>query len=156
MKKIFLPFIFILVCQAIQMNAQTKGHENTVVKFVPTDPKVTIKFKSVVIDYGKIAHYSDGTKEFIFTNTGTKPLIISSVQGSCGCTVPTWPKQAIKPGASNKIIVKYATDRVGKFEKSVTVFSNAANGSVVLTIKGDVSPLPKVLPPGVKQFDPTK
>lgn len=145
-----------MTCSVPYLFSQTSGHNKTEVKFVPTDPNVTIKFKAVVIDYGKIKHYSNGTKEFYFTNTGTKPLLITNVQGSCGCTVPTWPKQPIKPGATNKIIVKYATDRVGKFEKSVTVFSNASNGSVQLTIKGDVSPLPKILPPGEKQFDPTK
>jgi hypothetical protein len=125
-------------------------------KFVPTDPNVTIKFKTETINYGKIPHYSNGAKDFHFTNIGTKPLIITNVSAACGCTVPTWPKQPIKPGASGKITVKYATDRVGVFEKSVEVYSNAVNSKVKLTIKGDVSPEPKILPVGVKPFDPTK
>ncbi|HEX8562385.1 MAG TPA: DUF1573 domain-containing protein [Flavobacterium sp.] len=92
-----------------------------------------------VIDYGTIAKNSDGKREFVFTNNGTKPLIISNAQGSCGCTVPTWPKEPIAPGAKGVIGVKYATDRVGPFTKTVTLTTNAeGQPTKVLTIKGNV------------------
>lgn len=155
MKRVFFCLIFLLALQGMNQ-AQTAHGEKPKVKFVPTDPQVTIQFKSNVVNYGKIPHYSNGAREFNFTNTGTKPLLITNVVGSCGCTVPTWPKQAIKPGASGKITVKYATDRVGKFSKSVLVYSNAKNSPNTLTIQGEVSPLPKTLPPGVKPYDNTK
>lgn len=71
------------------------------------------------MDYGTIDHYADGNREFKFKNTGKEPLLITNCQGSCGCTVPTWPKEPIKPGASNVIKVHYATDRVGAFEKQL-------------------------------------
>jgi hypothetical protein len=96
-------------------------------------------FVSETIDYGTIAHNADGQREFVFTNNGTKPLIITNTQGSCGCTVPTSPKEPIAPGAKGIIGVKYATDRVGAFTKTVTVTSNAdGQATKILTIKGVV------------------
>lgn len=91
------------------------------------------------IDYGTIAQNADGNRKFEFTNNGSKPLIITNASGSCGCTVPTFPKEPILPGAKGVIGVKYATDRVGAFTKTVTITSNAeGNPSKVLTIKGNV------------------
>lgn len=97
-----------------------------------------IEFDTDVIDYGTIAQNADGMREFHFKNTGTSPLIISNAKGSCGCTVPSWPKKPINPGESGVIQVKYATNRVGPINKSVTVQSNADNDNVVLRIKGNV------------------
>lgn len=92
------------------------------------------------IDYGTVAANSDGKREFVFTNNGNKPLIITGATGSCGCTVPTYSKEPIAPGAKGVIGVKYDTSRAGQpFTKTVTVTSNAAGSpSKVLTIKGTV------------------
>ncbi len=92
------------------------------------------------IDYGTIAANSEGKREFVFTNNGNKPLIITGATGSCGCTVPTYSKEPIAPGAKGVIGVKYDTSRAGQpFTKTVTVTSNAAGSpSKVLTIKGTV------------------
>jgi len=95
-------------------------------------------FQSETIDYGTVQHNADGKREFVFVNNGTEPLIIKNCQGSCGCTVPTWPKEPIAPGAKAVIGVKYATDRIGAFTKTVTVTSNASETPKVLTIKGTV------------------
>ena len=97
-----------------------------------------IVFETETIDYGTIAHNADGKREFVFVNNGNKPLIITNAQGSCGCTVPSYPKEPIAPGAKAVIGVKYATDRVGPFTKTVTLTTNAANPTKVLTIKGNV------------------
>jgi len=99
-------------------------------------PEMT--FESEVIDYGTIPQHADGVRTFKFTNTGTAPLIISNAKGSCGCTVPTWPKKPINPGESAEIQVKYATNRLGPINKSVTVNSNANEAIKVLRIKGEV------------------
>lgn len=100
-----------------------------------------MSFANETIDYGTIEHKADGAREFVFTNDGTEPLIIMNAQGSCGCTVPTWPKEPIAPGASAKIGVKYDTNRPGAFTKTITLTSNSvASPSKVLTIKGDVKP----------------
>ena len=104
-------------------------------------PKVegpSILFESDVMDYGTIQKNADGKREFVFTNNGNKPLIITNAQGSCGCTVPSYPKEPIAPGAKGVIGVKYATDRVGAFTKTITLTTNAAEPTKVLTIKGTV------------------
>ena len=96
------------------------------------------EFESLVIDYGTINQNSDGVRAFKFTNVGKSPIVITKVKGSCGCTVPTKPKGPIMPGESAEIGVKYATDRVGAFSKTVTVTSNASKVPIVLKIKGKV------------------
>nr|MDP6908462.1 DUF1573 domain-containing protein [Flavobacteriales bacterium] len=81
--------------------------------------------------------------EFVFTNSGTEPLIISKAKGSCGCTVPEWPKEPIAPGAKASIKVKYDTKRVGPISKSVTITSNSVDSSTaLLKIKGSVKAKP--------------
>ncbi|AFL82317.1 Protein of unknown function (DUF1573) [Aequorivita sublithincola DSM 14238] len=102
------------------------------------EDKGIFKFESSVIDYGTIAHNADGVRAFVFKNVGTAPIVISNVKGSCGCTVPTKPDHAIMPGETAEIGVKYATDRIGAFSKTVTVTSNASEGTVLLKIKGNV------------------
>ena len=98
-------------------------------------------FENETIDYGTIPHNADGKREFVFVNNGNKPLVIESTQGSCGCTVPSKPEGAIAPGAKGVIGVKYATDRVGPFTKTVTIKSNATGQETkVVTIKGTILP----------------
>ncbi len=102
-----------------------------------------IEFEKSEHDYGEIEQGGDGKTEFVFTNTGTEPLIISKAKGSCGCTVPTWPKEPIAPGAKSSIEVKYDTKRVGPISKSVTITSNSVDsGTVLLKIKGSVKAKP--------------
>lgn len=99
-----------------------------------------IEFDKLEHDYGTIDQGANGTTEFRFTNTGTEPLIISNAKGSCGCTVPEWPKEPIAPGASAAIKVKYDTKRVGPISKTVTITSNAVeNATALLKIKGTVN-----------------
>jgi hypothetical protein len=129
--------IGLMMCVALGANAQETTTPNPV---NPNAPK--FKFESEVVDYGTIEHNADGNRVFKFTNTGKEPLIISNAVGSCGCTTPDWPKEPIKPGASGVIKVHYATDRVGQFEKTVTITSNADTPSKVIKIKGVVKPDP--------------
>ena len=97
-----------------------------------------ITFENETHDYGTIKQGADGTCEFKFKNTGKEPLIISNAKGSCGCTVPTWPKEPIMKGQTGSIKVHYDTKRVGAFTKTVTLNSNAKSDTKVLTIKGVV------------------
>ena len=98
-----------------------------------------ITFKTTLHDYGEIYKGSDGGYNFVFTNTGNEPLILSKPRSSCGCTVPSWPKEPILPGEENKIKVTYNTTKIGAFNKSVTIYSNAKNKkTIVLRIKGKV------------------
>ena len=134
MKKVILS-IGLMLCVAAGANAQETTTPNPV---NPNAPK--FKFESEVVDYGTIEHNADPYREFKFKNVGKEPLIISNAVGSCGCTTPEWPKEPIKPGASAVIKVRYATDRVGSFEKTVTLTSNADTPSKVIKIKGVVKP----------------
>jgi len=139
MKKLFLSLIFVTGFAAVNaQNVLTSDAPKTV-----ESTNVTIDFVSKVVDYGTIEHNSDGARKFVFTNNGTEPLLIKNAKGSCGCTVPTWPREAIAPGTTAEIGVKYATNRVGKFTKTITLTTNASKKPVILTIKGEVNPAPK-------------
>ena len=143
MKKVLL-LAALTVFGVATINAQTakKTTKKAATPVVVETPKVDgagMVFENETIDYGTIPHNADGKREFVFTNNGNKPLIIESTQGSCGCTVPTKPEGPIAPGAKATIGVKYATDRIGAFTKTVTVKSNATGQETkVLTIKGTV------------------
>jgi len=146
MKKIIALSIALLVftfSNAQETSKPTKSAKKTTAKTTaPALPKVEgagMVYVTETIDYGTIAHNADGKREFVFTNNGNKPLIITNTQASCGCTVPSYPKEPILPGAKGVIGVKYATDRVGAFTKTITITSNAEGmPSKVLTIKGTV------------------
>ena len=139
MKKILLSLAFVtsftlVNSQNVITDDAPKTEEST---------NATIDFVSKVVDYGTIEHNADGARKFVFTNNGTEPLLIKNAKGSCGCTVPTWPREAIAPGATAEIGVKYATNRVGKFTKTITLTTNASKKPVILTVKGEVNPAPK-------------
>lgn len=126
--------------QAAKTAKKAAAKTETTAKKADT-PKVDgagIVFETETIDYGTIDKNADGKREFVFTNNGNKPLIITNAVGSCGCTVPEYPKEPIAPGAKGVIKVKYDTGRVGPFSKTVTVSSNATDATKVLTIKGTV------------------
>lgn len=100
-----------------------------------------ISFDKDVIDYGEVAKGSNGERVFTFTNIGDKPLIIKSVQTSCGCTVADYPKptEIIAPGKKGQIKVSYDTNILNSFSKSISVYSNAVeNSRKILRIKGIV------------------
>lgn len=103
--------------------------------------KIEFKDADNTIDYGTVTKESDnGVRVFEFTNTGDAPLIITNVQSTCGCTVPSKPKEPIMPGKTGQIEVKYNMNP-GPIRKTITVESNAVNyegGKVPLKIKGTV------------------
>ena len=109
--------------------------------FGQVGPKIEFKDADNTIDYGTVTKESDnGIRAFIFTNTGTDPLVIINVQSTCGCTVPIKPTEPIMPGKTGKIEVKYNMNP-GPIRKTITVESNAVNypnGQVALKIKGEV------------------
>lgn len=144
MKKI-ITLALLLVVGVTASNAQESSKAVKKVKAkttVVTTTKVNgagMVFASETIDYGTVAYNSDGNREFVFTNNGNKPLIITNAQGSCGCTVPTYPRAPIAPGAKGVIGVKYDTSRAGQpFSKTITLTTNAVVPTKVLTIKGNV------------------
>ncbi len=96
-------------------------------------------FEVLEYNFGTIKQGESVTREFSFTNTGKEDLIISNAQGSCGCTVPVWPKEPLKKGAKNVIKVTFnSAGKMGMQDKTVTITSNAKNSPQVLHLKGTV------------------
>ncbi|MDH4404341.1 MAG: DUF1573 domain-containing protein [Flavobacterium sp.] len=119
----------------------------TKIGFAQSGAKIEFLNKDNTIDYGTVSKDSDsGLRTFEFKNTGDAPLIISNVQSTCGCTVPTKPTEPIMPGMIGKIDVKYNMNP-GPIRKTITVESNAINvegGKIALKIKGEVIVKPEV------------
>jgi len=138
MKKTILVFA-VIGFTAFALNAQTTPQAASAATSAPVNANAPeAVYENEVLDYGTIEYDSDGNREFKFKNTGKEPLIVYSAVGSCGCTVPTPPKEPIKPGETGSIKVHYDTKRVGSFEKTVTVSSNGRTASKTLKIKGTV------------------
>lgn len=141
MKKI-ITLAMLVALGAVTSNAQETSKKIKATNTKAATAKVNgagMVFVTETIDYGTVAYNSDGKREFVFTNNGNKPLIITNAQGSCGCTVPTYPKEPIAPGAKGVIGVKYDTSRAGQsFNKTVTLTTNAVVPTKTLTIKGNV------------------
>ena len=97
-----------------------------------------ISFDTLVVDFGTINKGDDPFRTVQFTNTGKKPLHITNCKGSCGCTVPKCPTTPIMPGEKGDLKVRYDTKRVGNINKTVTVKSNAINGTIYLKVKGKI------------------
>ena len=128
---------FSLVCFFLASGFDGMAQDATEAK-TKNEKTPEITFDKLVHDYGTIFEGDPGECEFTFKNTGKEPLVLSNVSSSCGCTVPSWPKDPIMPGKSSTIKVKYNT-RVGGINKSITVLSNAGeNSRVELRIKGNV------------------
>ena len=133
MKKIFSTFIIVFITLSSVIGQNTSPAELAKPNVpVAEKPKVqapanpnapVIKFESEVHDYGKVPVNSDGACQFKFKNTGKEPLILTNVKASCGCTVPSWPKDPIAPGANAIIDVKYnSMNRAHNNNKSIKFF----------------------------------
>jgi hypothetical protein len=111
---------------------------------VPTGPTTTVEFEEEVFDYGEIMEGEKVTHVYKFKNTGNEPLVISNAKGSCGCTVPDWPKAPIAAGESGEIKVVFDSKGKGKVggspqSKRVTITANTDPVNSYLTIKGTVN-----------------
>jgi hypothetical protein len=137
MKKTILSMA-LLTFGVFTLNAQTPTTEQ--------NWNAPIQFEKETHDYGTIKNGSDGTCEFKFKNTGKEPFVIANAKGSCGCTVPEWPKEAIAPGKTGTIKVSYDTKRTGAINKNVTLdiqnVGKDKKASKTLFIKGTVEPPP--------------
>jgi hypothetical protein len=123
MKKVIL--FILLIFAPLVLSAQASGP--------------MISFDMDTIDYGEVAKGSEGMRTFVFENTGDAPLMIEGVRSSCGCTIPKKPEKPIAPGEKGEITVRYDTNRIGVFRKTITVNTNVASASIIaLKIKGNV------------------
>jgi hypothetical protein len=137
MKKLLFSFALLLGASLVSVEATAQIEKGA-----------KIEFSKETHDYGNIKYDGDPYCTFEFKNTGDEPLIISNAKGSCGCTVPEWPKEPIAPGAKGSIRVKYDTKRPGPINKSITIDSNAINEPMkVLKIVGEVGAAPESVSP---------
>lgn len=113
MKKLALLFSLFTLALVFQAQAQ--------------DASAVITFKQNSIDFGDIVQGKTVEHTFVLTNSGKQPLIISNVAATCGCTVPSWPKEPVAPGKSAEIKVSFnSTGKVGKQNSVVRIYSNAS------------------------------
>ena len=130
---ILIAFIF----SGINSFAQEKKVLNNIGN--DNDNQASFKFEKDEIDFGTIEQGESTTHEFKFTNTGSEPLIISKAEGSCGCTVPIFPKEPIMKNQSATIKVTFnSTGKFGIQDKTVTITSNAKQNPMIIHIKGTV------------------
>ncbi|MBK8700128.1 MAG: DUF1573 domain-containing protein [Saprospiraceae bacterium] len=149
MRKFFFLFSFMLV--GLMTQAQVDVKPTVPVTGTPEQAQV-VPTKAVLTfadgnydtdcDYGTIDYNGEPLRVVKFKNTGTEPLIIRNARGSCGCTVPNWPKEPILPGEEGQIEIRYATNRVGKIDKRVTVTTNEEKEHIIRVI-GSVNEQPK-------------
>jgi hypothetical protein len=144
MKKLILAVAVVFAASTLSI-AQSKTTD--------TKPSsVVMKFEKEEHDFGTIRQGDKVEYEFVFENTGNEPLIISQAQGSCGCTVPEYPKNPMKKG--EKGVIKVTFDSAGKMgwqDKTITLTTNAPDSPKVLHIKGtieqvDINIAPEAVP----------
>lgn len=150
MKNLFLV-CFLVFGIAAFANAQTETVPAVDQTEAPAEGPV-MTFDKMVCDFGEIEQNSDRDRFVKFTNTGTEPLVISNARGSCGCTVPVWPKEPIMPGEEGEIKISYATNRLGKINKTVTLTTNEGGKPHVIKVLGMVNKKEDAVPTAPKSI----
>ena len=108
---------------------------------VPDGPRTSVSFAKASHSFGTIKQNTENPHKFKFTNTGSSPLIIVDAKGSCGCTVPEYPKEPIPPGGTGEIEVVYSPGtQEGSQTKTVTITANTEPEQTFLTISAEVIP----------------
>lgn len=144
MKKSLLAVILCFALTASVNAQETKGTAATAT-VNPNGPE--FKFEVEEYNFGTIKQGDKVSYDFTFTNTGKEPLIITDAKGSCGCTVPSYPKEPIAKGGKGTIHIEFnSTGKQGNQMKTVTISSNSRSGQKILYIKGNVEPPAAVAP----------
>jgi len=128
-----------LSSETLDMKSQNIQNEEIPSSVEANQPTTTVSFDKMEYDFGTMNVGDKKETYFRLTNTGEEPLIISSAKGSCGCTVPDWPKNPIAPGDSEKILVVFTAKSEGVQTKTVTIQANTDPNPSRLKIKADVS-----------------
>ena len=153
MKKITILFAFLLATNFIiscaDGKASTKVNKQNLDTAKTRDAEIkqgvaSISFDKKEYDFGTVNEGEIVETVFKVTNSGTTDLVITNATGSCGCTVPVWPKAPIKPGETGVIAVKFNTSgKPNRQMKTVTLTANTESGREVLTLRGSVTPKAK-------------
>ena len=139
---IFLSLFFLVSC----VNYNEKKITTDLVKSPLTADKTStevamprIAIDQDFFDFGEMSQNESVSTEFRLKNIGNAPLLIRSAKGSCGCTVPEWPREVVGVGEDAIIKVTFNSgNRKGKQNKKVTLITNAIPSTKVLTIKGTI------------------
>jgi hypothetical protein len=152
MKKTFLTLclatIFLLACEKNANETKSETNSNGASSVSNTTEtsekgketqKAIIKFEKEIHDFGTIEEGKKVVHAYKFKNEGKNPLIIESAKPSCGCTVPTFPKDPIPPGGTGEIVAEFDSQgRPGEANKTITITANTEPTTTVLTLKGTV------------------
>ena len=136
MKKIILSLFVCALATAVFAQQPLASNVKPQVEFIKD--LGSFSWTETTFDFGQIKLNKPVTHEFSFVNAGNAPLVITSVQASCGCTVTKYSKEPISPGSSGFVTATYNAAKAGVFTKTVTVNANTDGGAVLLTIKGEV------------------
>ncbi len=105
----------------------------------PTGPTTSIAFAETSFDFGTIQEGEKVSHVYKFTNTGEEPLILGDAKGSCGCTVPKWPREPIAPGESSEVLVEFnSKNKSGKKNQKVTITANTNPPQTFIYLTGEV------------------
>jgi hypothetical protein len=121
------PKIWALYKQSISGQAQERAAPVTSVSMSSTE----IKLDDLQKDKKSVA-------TFTLKNIGNQPLLISSVNVSCGCTKPVWDKRPVKSGEETSVTIEIHPEDVGFFHKTVQVYCNTTEGVIPLVLTGEV------------------
>ena len=124
-----------------ESGAEFINNPNSATELVDSTNMPVISFLKKVHDFKEIYQGEKLEHKFKFTNTGKEPLIIEKAKGSCGCTVPEWPKDPIAPGETAVMKINYDEKRVGPYTKSITITSNAKTSPKTVKVKGKIIPV---------------
>ncbi len=114
----------------------------------PAGPTTTITFDESEYNFGTVDAGEVVEHTYTFTNTGAEPLVISNAKGSCGCTVPDWPKEPVMPGQTGEIRVKFDSKNKNNTQrKKVTITANTEPAQTFLYISGEVKGVAKPAQP---------
>jgi len=144
MKKLLIPVLFFSLFSCSQGSSDDKLGTDAISNSASADGKQStdlpvMSFEEEVFDFGRITQGEKVSHAFTFKNTGNKNLIISGANGSCGCTVPEWPSEPVKPGAEGKINVVFSSEgKSGLQEKTVTIVTNCEPATKVIRIKTEI------------------
>lgn len=117
----------------------------------PTGPTTTMTFEELTFDFGTVAEGEKVSHTYKFTNTGNEPLVLSDAKGSCGCTVPKWPREPIGPGETSEIVVEFNSQgKKGQRNQKVTLTANTNPPQTFLSLTGTVNPAGGAAQPSIQ------
>lgn len=153
MKKIIIAIAFVVSVSSLiscgKGNATSKIKKENLVEAEKRDSDISkgasvLSMSQEEFDFGTVNEGDVVKTSFVVTNTGKSDLVIMDARVTCGCTVPTWPKEAIAPGQSAEVQVEFnTTGRPNKQTKTVTLITNTEQGRELFKIKGMVTPKTK-------------